>query len=60
MSTAAPETAAAPAARPETRSALEGQGFEPVTPTADIMRSTIASELDRNRRVIAAAGIVLE
>ncbi len=47
-------------AKPEVRSALEGQGFEPVTPKGDTMRSTIAGELERNRRVIAASGITLE
>jgi tripartite-type tricarboxylate transporter receptor subunit TctC len=47
-------------ARPETRKALEAQGFAPVTPDAEAMRRTVAAELERNRRLIAAGGISLE
>ncbi|SDW46381.1 Tripartite-type tricarboxylate transporter, receptor component TctC [Variovorax sp. YR634] len=47
-------------ARPETLKALEAQGFAPVTPDAETMRRTVAAELERNRRLIAAGGISLE
>lgn len=47
-------------ARPETRKALEAQGFAPVAPDGDAMHRTIAAELERNRRLIAAGGISLD
>lgn len=47
-------------ARPETRKALEAQGFAPVAPDAEAMHRTIAAELERNRRLIAAGGISLD
>ncbi len=47
-------------AKPEVRSALEAQGFEPARPDPEAMRKTIAGELERNRRLIAATGITLE
>jgi len=47
-------------ATPEVRTALEAQGFEPATPDPDAMHSTMASEMARNRRVVAATGITLE
>ncbi len=47
-------------AQPETRKALEAQGFAPVAPDAEAMRRTVAAELERNRRLIAAGGISLD
>jgi tripartite-type tricarboxylate transporter receptor subunit TctC len=47
-------------AQPETRKALEAQGFAPVEPDAEVMRRTVAAELERNRKLIAAGGISLD
>jgi tripartite-type tricarboxylate transporter receptor subunit TctC len=47
-------------AQPETRKALEAQGFAPVAPDAEAMHRTVAAELERNRRLIAAGGISLD
>jgi len=50
----------AASARPELRRTLEADGFELAAMDADETRRTIAAELERNRRVVAQAGITIE
>lgn len=47
-------------ANPDVRSALEAQGFEPADFSADLMRNTIAAELERNHRLIDAGNVKLD
>ena len=47
-------------ADPAVRDALITQGFEPVVPDAEAMRSTIAAELKHNQRVLATGRVRLD